>query len=309
MSDIRCKLRKCQGKRGCVCVKSPTKQVYLGVLETSGENDATAVSPTVLSTPRGSHTRINAALRTSPVRSPPPSTNNKVPPTSTQHRLPKEGNKNRQSIGEGTVQPANNVQQESTNTARPIDLPSPTPTTNGGDETAAQPTVPENVSEVQPEIPKAVKDNKPQTGSVTLKYNHYTHQVDVLCPPGSITIADVDELFSLSYGYKGDYVIHLRGPGEDGGLLTQTDDVITGLEIGHTYWCQVDEDPEEAKKEKTVYKASGNDTTVRAGGDAVDGEDAASCSCVEGNPCAVAYNCKNWANRFDVAKANGWKGF
>jgi len=31
-------------------------------------------------------------------------------------------------------------------------------------------------------------------------------------------------------------------------------------------------------------------------------QDKASCSCLEGNPCAVEYNCKDWANRFEVAK-------
>jgi hypothetical protein len=30
--------------------------------------------------------------------------------------------------------------------------------------------------------------------------------------------------------------------------------------------------------------------------------DSASCSCVEGNPCADKYNCKHWANRFEVAR-------
>ena len=44
---------------------------------------------------------------------------------------------------------------------------------------------------------------------------------------------------------------------------------------------------------------------VGAGG----GDDGASCSCIEGNPCMVSYNCKDWAHRFEVAKANGWKGF
>ena len=29
--------------------------------------------------------------------------------------------------------------------------------------------------------------------------------------------------------------------------------------------------------------------------------DASTCSCVEGNPCLVADNCKNWAKRFDIA--------
>ena len=36
----------------------------------------------------------------------------------------------------------------------------------------------------------------------------------------------------------------------------------------------------------------------------VDGlaQDNSSCSCVEGNPCAVRYNCKDWENRFKVAR-------
>ena len=39
------------------------------------------------------------------------------------------------------------------------------------------------------------------------------------------------------------------------------------------------------------------------------GDDSSSCSCIEGNPCLVAYNCKNWARRYEIAKAHGWKGF
>jgi len=32
-----------------------------------------------------------------------------------------------------------------------------------------------------------------------------------------------------------------------------------------------------------------------------------SCSCIEGNPCMVSYNCLDWNNRFDVAAKHGWK--
>jgi hypothetical protein len=39
------------------------------------------------------------------------------------------------------------------------------------------------------------------------------------------------------------------------------------------------------------------------------GDDSSSCSCIEGNPCVVSYNCRNWARRYEIAKANGWKGF
>ena len=48
---------------------------------------------------------------------------------------------------------------------------------------------------------------------------------------------------------------------------------------------------------------------VNSGVSAGGGDDSASCSCLEGNPCVSAYSCKNWAKRYEVAKANGWKGF
>ena len=32
------------------------------------------------------------------------------------------------------------------------------------------------------------------------------------------------------------------------------------------------------------------------------------CSCIWGNPCEDQYICQDWANRFDVAKKNGWPG-
>eukprot|EP00752_Nemacystus_decipiens_P008858 g7904.t1 len=36
---------------------------------------------------------------------------------------------------------------------------------------------------------------------------------------------------------------------------------------------------------------------------AEDGRREESCSCTEGNPCAVSYNCRDWANRFEIAAA------
>lgn len=33
------------------------------------------------------------------------------------------------------------------------------------------------------------------------------------------------------------------------------------------------------------------------------------CSCLFGNPCVDQYICKNWDNRYSIAKQNGWKGF
>ena len=76
------------------------------------------------------------------------------------------------------------------------------------------------------------------------------------------------------------------------------------------YVLHVDEDPADANKPKTTYKAGAGVKGLRTGGeDEAMGEDSSSCSCLFGNPCASSYNCKDWHNRFDVAKRNGWKGF
>ena len=85
---------------------------------------------------------------------------------------------------------------------------------------------------------------------------------------------------------------------------------VGGLEIGEEYWVEVMEDAvAESAKPRTAYKAAAGSSHIKTGEAGAQGEDGASCSCIEGNPCAVAYNCKNWAQRFDIATANGWKGF
>ena len=69
------------------------------------------------------------------------------------------------------------------------------------------------------------------------------------------------------------------------------------------YVLNVDEDPADAHKPRTTYKAEKKDDGL-TGGKRGEG-----CSCVWGNPCAIPDPCKDWQNRFEVAKKNGWKGF
>lgn len=45
------------------------------------------------------------------------------------------------------------------------------------------------------------------------------------------------------------------------------------------------------------------------GGKKEDGRGFESCSCIYGAPCVDEYGCRDWTNRFAVAKKNGWKGF
>eukprot|EP00947_MAST-08B_sp_MAST-8B-sp1_P005668 g5668.t1 len=51
-----------------------------------------------------------------------------------------------------------------------------------------------------------------------------------------------------------------------------------------------------------LASAAGGGTGDDGAGGGMTGEDAASCSCLEGNPCGSPYNCKDWANREEVAR-------
>ena len=96
--------------------------------------------------------------------------------------------------------------------------------------------------------------------------------------------------------------------------------------------------PRAAKAPRKVFVAasggmSGRQDNFNASLSVGMGEDSSSCSCLFGcaprpplgtprqrctaavathparNPCASSYNCKDWHNRNEVAKKNGWKGF
>jgi hypothetical protein len=165
----------------------------------------------------------------------------------------------------------------------------------------------------------------PKKGKVLLHYNHYKEWVETTFFhseaddkfTGAVSCAEVDEKFSFSFVFKGNYQVQLKGPGRKGPRLPRKDGEVLGLEMGGAeYWAEVDEDEaaEEAAlagKKKITYTASGGGEggiSIQTEHGTEYGEDKASCSCIEGNPCMSAYNCKNWANRYEVAKANGWKG-
>jgi hypothetical protein len=162
----------------------------------------------------------------------------------------------------------------------------------------------------------------PVIGSCIVRYNHYQNEHSITTTKGNprsgcILVSTLDEMFYFSAVYKGQFTIILRGPGRCGDALPHLHDnkaAFTGLEIGAEYFCEVQEDEAaelEARggKEKVVFKASTGTSLIKMGEGSCMGEDSASCSCIEGNPCAVPYNCKDWNNRFEIAKKNGWKGF
>jgi len=160
--------------------------------------------------------------------------------------------------------------------------------------------------------------------SCRVRYNHYNEEFDLV--DGKLDFEEVDEKYCISFVFKGNWTIKLQGPGNsellpDGGALQKTVDdegdpkvigTFSGLVADAQYVIAVDEDPALADAPRKTYTATSG---MQGRADFDDGEDLmlgvdkSSCSCLFGNPCASSYNCKDWNNRFDVAKKNGWKGF
>lgn len=80
------------------------------------------------------------------------------------------------------------------------------------------------------------------------------------------------------------------------------------LLAGETYYCIVFEDAKQYAKDmqdlQKRLEAEGGAHQEDKRGRAEEG-----CSCLFGNPCMDQYICRDWDNRYAVAKKNGWKGF
>lgn len=163
------------------------------------------------------------------------------------------------------------------------------------------------------------------SGPVRIRYNHYNQEF--IMKEGRLSSAVIDDEYALLYAFPKAH-LHLR---EDGVPSTQPfvkeveiinpkvgDDeskTITeyhGLELGKTYWVLVEENKEEelkSQEKQKAYELRMAEEKKMDEQEKLKGPKEESCSCIEGNPCAVQYNCKDWKNRHEVAKKHGWKGF
>lgn len=90
-----------------------------------------------------------------------------------------------------------------------------------------------------------------------------------------------------------------------------------GLDPTKEYWVDVEEDSSERKAYEERQDALAKESAAKRAEQELRGDAGAdiikskteSCSCIEGNPCLDRYACKDWEHRYDVAKRNGWKGF
>lgn len=222
-----CTLRKCQGRRGCLCPKNPraTKErVYFGV--DASQPAATATKPlsaaaTVKHAPpaKGLTSRRRAGQATPRQKTMGARSNSKgggkarhgaaVPGPPALATTP-------------ATDPAPSARETGKESETAVDL-----AVAGGDGLPGGQLQQLSVSDATEGGEDALW---PVTGVVTLCYNHYRHEFEIAAPPGAVSVASIDDRFSFSYGFKGNYKIHLRGPGPDGPLLSrcQTGDMIEG---------------------------------------------------------------------------------
>ena len=176
------------------------------------------------------------------------------------------------------------------------------------------------------EAAKAATAN-PVAPKVYVRYNHKNKLFPVV--DGRLDFSLVDADYCLSYVLKGGWSCRLKHAalGEillDGGRLRMGNDdagdpvahgTFSGLRLQDDdgkgnrkeaqYALEVQQDQSIASAPREAYKGSGASGT----GMGREGSRKEGCSCLYGNPCGIPDFCKDWHNRFEVAKRNGGKGF
>jgi hypothetical protein len=153
-----------------------------------------------------------------------------------------------------------------------------------------------------------------RNGTVVVRYNHYKKVLQI--SESRLACEAVDDELSLSFVFK-NCKIHLalsdgteKEPREPAFVKEEGNPVVfTGVEGGQTYWAMVEEDNAEkaafeerqAKKAVPIYTGKSDD-------DVIVREKVEGCSCIWGNPCMDSSCCRDWNNRYDVAKSHGWRG-
>lgn len=144
-------------------------------------------------------------------------------------------------------------------------------------------------------------------GEVTIKYNMYAEKFSI--ENHTLTAKAIDEIYCLSDVMPGCF-IHLGEKefvyGEEHAYVKE-DPVgsFRGLMAGETYWCYVQQDPEQEKRDQEAMKQRWAGQ-VLGGGVGDRGSEGETCSCGWGAPCTNPMICKDWDNRFaNAIKAGG----
>eukprot|EP01041_Mallomonas_annulata_P016442 gene16442-34310_t len=288
---MKCALRRCQGRQGCMCPRNPPKGFY-GKSSADGQENtssilATKPTPAVKPVVKLSKSGTLKSISSDKLKDPPCKSHGKL----------SEVQDTKSQIGEN------------------IDLLK-TPVLLSTHPSAG------NRQEIVSEA-----ENKNTNAEILVRYNHYKNKFQIT--NGKTTSEAIDAEYCISFAFPNSK-IHLSeyGPSdfsfEDNGLterpLVAEDPVgcYNGLIPEGVYWVHVEEDQKEKDayikrqevfaQEQAIKRAERETKETSLAGQIIV-EKRESCSCIEGNPCLDRYCCKDWNNRFEVAKKNGWKGF
>mmetsp|Transcript_124182 Transcript_124182/g.359127 ORF Transcript_124182/g.359127 Transcript_124182/m.359127 type:complete len:280 (+) Transcript_124182:105-944(+) len=144
-------------------------------------------------------------------------------------------------------------------------------------------------------------------GEVVIRYSMYAEKFPI--SDHKLTAATIDELYCLTDVMPGCF-IHLAEKefehGEDHHYMKEDPPgTFHGLMANETYWCYVQQDPEQEKKDQERMRQQW--AGVQVGGGVGDrGSEGETCSCGWGAPCTNPMICKDWDNRFaNAIKAGG----
>lgn len=287
---MQCTLKRCQGKRGCIC---PKGSVPVG---TYAGRQVAADAPQQLSSPEKlpslSQSPSQLKAQSAPTQKAKPKT------TNGQSSLPK-------------LPQSPNVVKTASSEIR---------------QSKEDPKVDDSNSVSK--VPAAIEEDDlgGVDGEVTIRFNHYKKKFAII--RGSTTSDVVDAEYYISFAFpKSKIHLTLFGPSdfsfEEQGYTTRPivkekpEGTYRGLDPSKEYWVEVEEDAAERKAYEERQDALARENAVKRAEKEARGEEinaiiktkTESCSCIEGNPCLDRYACKDWEHRYEVAKRNGWKGF
>lgn len=170
-----------------------------------------------------------------------------------------------------------------------------------------------------------------EDGQVTLLYEQYNEQFPISA--SSLTANEIDEVYCLSFvmpacrirlsplapAEKRKKEIELEEAGL--GLIEREKQLLLveepkgtfhGLRNRGSYYVYAEQAAEQlaidqARARELFAIDQTQQQAINSKKD--DGRVIESCSCLYGNPCIDEYGCRDWGNRYAVAKLNGWKGF
>lgn len=162
-------------------------------------------------------------------------------------------------------------------------------------------------------------------GKVKLLYEQYNEEFPIV--NGSTTQANIDDVYCLSFVMPG-CLIHLSVHNPQEKRKRENEGIIDlflpedprgtyhGLVDDQIYYVYVEQEAEQLARDQEKMRriAAEMEGSVQRDKDGEiikpdDGRNMESCSCIYGNPCVDEYGCKDWSNRYAIAKQNGWKGF